>query len=462
MTGCLGHNDPPFVHPDPDPGQDQPPGGGSQSPPKIVRGPHKMSDVHVEPGGERVWIVHHGVGDLNAKPNVETAHFGVYVPDTGEFADVLDTTGTLGKRIVFPATGRVLYVTQRGTAQDVFVSLDTVARRPLAQSTYPGDRQNFRLSPNGRALISTNKTDRRLHVLDTTSLVDRAMPADIIDADGVAWAPGQDMLYALRLRPAATQLVRYDLRTADLGNPLPAPAIVAADLCFDGPIVVSPDGRHLGVGCIAADDTRQVSLIDATTGAVTTVAGDSVSDFTRDGRAIVWHTNAPEPDSFPTTDFRLVDPATGTAAATVVTGLVFPTGRPLRDHDIILVDGYDESADMTNSPFQYHTTDGSRTPSAPSAAFATSLFERPGHDELWLWVEYRSVLARYDLATGEMTTITYGDDSVDYRTASDDIIIGSFVPSLRRLSMATAKGVGMERILGYPSDVTAPFKLDDQ
>src|SRR5262245_19103141 len=77
MMGCLGHNDPPFVHPDPDPGQDQPPGGGSQSPPKIVRGPHKMSDVHVEPGGERVWIVHHGVGDLHANPN-ETAHFGVY------------------------------------------------------------------------------------------------------------------------------------------------------------------------------------------------------------------------------------------------------------------------------------------------------------------------------------------------------------------------------------------------
>ena len=348
MIGCFPDHGAPRGggDPVPDPGQD-PPGDGSQSPPKIERGPHKMSDVHVEPGGERVWIVHHGVGDLGARPNVLTAHLGVYVPDTGEFADVLDTTGTLGKRILFPGTGRVLYVTQRGTDRDVFVSLDTVARRPLVQHTYPGDRDNFRVSPNGRAVISTNKTDRRLHVLDTTSLVDRAMPADILGADGVAWAPGEDMLYALRLRPV-TQLVRYDLRTADLGNPLPPPAVIAADAFFDGSIVVSADGRYLGVGCIAADDSRQVSLIDAMTGAVTTVAGDSVSDFTRDGRAIVWHTNAPEPDSFPTTDFRLVDPATGDAAPTVVTGLVFPTARPLRDHDIVLVDGADQSDDKHN------------------------------------------------------------------------------------------------------------------
>ena len=61
-----------------------------------------------------------------------------------------------------------------------------------------------------------------------------------------------------------------------------------------------------------------------------------------------------------------------------------------------------------------------------------------------------------------MTTISYGDDSVDYRAASDDIIIGSFAPSLRRLSMATGQVVGMPRYLAYPSDAPAPYKLDDQ
>jgi hypothetical protein len=439
----------------PDPGPPQP-GGGGQSPPKVRRGPQKMSDVHVEPGGDRVWIVHHAVADLDAVPNVTTAHLGVWVPDTGEFAEVLDTTDTLGKRILFPGTGRVLYVTQRGTDRDVFVTVDTVARQPLAQRTYPGDRTNFRVSPSGRAVLSTDKTDAKLHLLDTASLVDQAMPDGIGDPDDIAWAPGDDVLYALQLAPGTIQLVRYDLRTADLSAPLAPPTVVAADPGFYGAIAVSPDARYLGI----ASGSSHVKLIDTTTGAARAVAGESISGFARDGRAIIWQTNT---DNM--RDFRLVDPATGAAAPTVATGWLFPVARPLRSHDILLVDALDQALHPDVPPFLYHTGDGTRTasPSAStSAAFASSSFERPGHDELWMWFEYDAALRRLDLTTGETSDVVDGDDSVDYRAAADDIVIGGFRPSLRRLAMATGHDLGAPLVLADPNDVPAPYQLDDQ
>jgi hypothetical protein len=420
-----------------------------------------MSDVHVEPGGERVWIVHHAVANLDAFPNVTTAHLGVYVPATGEFAEVLDTTDTLGKRILFPGNGRVLYVTQRGTAFDVFVTVDAVARRPLAQHTYPGDRTNFRVSPSGRAVISTTQADAKLHLLDTASLVDQVVPGFLLEPDNIAWAPGEDVLYALRAAPGTTELVRYDLRTADLSAPLASPTVLAADPGFDGAIAMSADARYLGVGGIASSGPSHVTLIDTTTNAARTVAGDSVSDFARDGRAIVWHSNS---DS--TQDFRLVDPATGASAPTVATGWLFPFVKPLHSHDILLVGALDEAANSGAPAFLYHTGDGTRTPSpaAPfeSAVFASSSFERPEHDELWMWFEYEAALRRLDLATGAIGDVVSGDDSVDYRAAADDIVIGSFAPSLRRLSMATGKTLGAPLALADPNDVPAPYRLDDR
>jgi hypothetical protein len=460
MTGCLlDHGDPPDRGggPIPDPGQQPPSGGGTTTPPKTQRGPQKMSDVHVEPGGERVWIVHHAVADVAVHPNVTTAHLGVFVPETREFVDVLDTTGTLGKRILFPGNGRVLYVTQRGTDRDVFALVDAVARKPLAQRSYPGDRDNFRMSPTGRAVLSSNKADHLAHLLDTASLVDRPMSLAIVDEDDVVWAPGEDLLYALQVAPATTQLVRYDLRTADLSAPLPPPTVIATDPGFYGAIAMSADGRYLGVVSRSSDDASQVVLIDATTRAAITVAGDAVTGFTRDGRAIVWQTNA---DS--TQDFRLVDPVTGLAAETVVTGWLLPTAVPLRDHDLLLVDAFDVFVNPEPAPFLYHTADGTRTPSTAGAAYASSMFERPGHDEVWMWFEYLPTLRRFDLATGALTDVALGDDSVDYRAATDDIVIGSFAPSLRRLSMATGKDVGPPLYLTDPNDLTAHYQLDDQ
>lgn len=454
ITGCfLDRGSPDRGDPHiPDPGQDPPPGDGGNGPPKIRRGPQTMSDVHVEPGGERVWLVHSSVANVDASPEVKTAHLAVYTPATGEIADVVDTTGTLGKKILFLGEGRVLYVTARGTREDVFVTVDTVARRPLAQHTVPGNREDFRVSPSGRGVLSIERGDGRLHLLDTASLVDRALPLELIDPDGVAWAPGEDLLYALRLVPGAIQLVRYDLRTADLGQPLPEPAVLAAD-APEGDLVMAPDGRHVGIAGTAADGSSRVVLLDTATRATVTVAGESVTDFARDGRAIVWQAN---PDD--TRDFRLVDPATGAASPSVATGWVLPIVRPLRDHDVLLVDAIDRFVHPEQLPFLYRLGDGARTTS-PSLLFATSLFERPAHAELWLWHEWASTLLRFDLASGALTPVVTGDDSVDVRPASDEIVIGTFQPGLRRLSMATGRDIVAPLAVPNPNDTTAPYGL---
>src|SRR5262245_44559375 len=191
MTGCsldLFHDD---DHPTSDPGGGSgggggggsgggsggappPPGGGTRPPPSH-RGPQTMSDVHVDKTGEQVWIIHSAVADTTVTPPITTAHFGVYLPANNTFTEVLDTTGTLGKKILFPTRDRVLLVTQRDKTADVFVTIDTVARRPVQQHTYPGDHTDFVLSPTGRALTAT-AGDRALHLLDTESLVLQTIP----------------------------------------------------------------------------------------------------------------------------------------------------------------------------------------------------------------------------------------------------------------------------------------------
>lgn len=377
VTGCFGRSDSPTHDPDPvpDPAQPPPPGGGSNPPPQGIRGPQKMSDVHVEPGGERVWIVHHTVADLNARPTVDTARLAVFVPDTGELAEVLDTTGTLGKRILFPTAGRVLYVTQAGTTSDIFVSVDSVARKPLARASYPGNRNNFRVSPTGRAVISTDATDRKLHLLDTSTLVDQAVPS-IAGPDTIQWAPGQDVIYALQRSATTTELQRYDLRTADLGHPVAPPSRVATLPGAGLGVTVSLDHRHAAVALLVSG-SRQVALVDTTTGNSMLFPGDAASGFTRDGRAIVW-----QPTGSTHHDLRLVDPVTGNATPSVATEFEASASVTLRDHDALLV----QSASYDGMPFVYSLADGTQTEFG-GAQFRSSLFERPGHPELWMWTE---------------------------------------------------------------------------
>lgn len=451
LTGCFDHRDPPTHDPDPvpDPGPQSPPTGGGDPPPPAGRGPQKMSDVHVEPGGERVWIVHHTVANINARPTVDTARLAVFVPDTGELAEVLDTTGTLGKRLLFPTAGRVLYVTQAGTATDIFVSVDSVARKPLAKASYSGNRGNFRVSPTGRAVISTDATDRKLHLLDTATLVDQAVPG-IAAPDTIQWAPGQDVIYALQLLPTTTELRRYDLRTADLGRPIAPPARVVTLPGTGLSVTVSLDGRHAAVALVVAGSS-QVALVDLTTGNSMLFPGDGASGFTRDGRAIVWQPTGPNRH-----DMRLVDPVTGNATAPVAIELQKPTSVTLRDHDALLV----ESASHDAIPFVYNLGDGART-EFDAAQFRSSLFERPGHPELWIWVELGDVLYRCDLTTGAMDEMLRDVDSVDYRPDRDELVYNTFQPSLGRLSLATGKDLVPLRVVPDPNDVTAPYRLQD-
>src|ERR1044071_4958841 len=60
------------------------------------------------------------------------------------------------------------------------------------------------------------------------------------------------------------------------------------------------------------------------------------------------------------------------------------------------------------------------SPGAPS-----SLFERPGHAELWTWEESGPALSRIDLATGAVVELVRNVDSVDHRAATDDIVTSS-------------------------------------
>jgi WD40 repeat protein len=421
-------------------------GGGSQLPPPTNRGPQKMSDVHVEPSGEQAWIIHSAVADVHAIPQVTTAHFGAYVPALGSFVDVLDTTGTLGKKILFPANDRVLLVTQRSTGEDVFVTVDTVARRPVRQRTYPGDRTDFRMSPTGRAVIATNQADTMVHLIDTAGLVDQPIPGTTTVQE-VAWASHDDVLYTVESKLGSTRLLRFDLRTADLAMPIARPVLVATVSGDGSAIAVSPDDRFAAVTVGGS----KIALVDLTTAATTTIAGDQLPGFTNDDRMVVWRLG---PDD--TYDLRIVTPATGAATPPIATGYVLPpTSIPLRRHDVVVVEPFL----FEDKPgFLYGITDGAIT-QIPNVESMESWLERPGTSELWTWTEYDDTLRRLDLITGKIVAMVSGVDSVDYRPATDDIVIGTFDHSVRLFSMATGRDIAIPLVLADPNDTAAPYAL---
>jgi hypothetical protein len=413
------------------------------------RGEQTMSGVHVEPGGERVWMVHSAVADITATPMVTTAHLGVYVPAPLGFFEVLDTTGVVDKQIVFPGNGRVLYVGQRAAGRDVFALIDAVARKPLAQRTHPGDRTDFRISPSGRVLLSVDKTDHTVRLLDTGTLSEQVVPAQHIPS--LVWAPGEDVLYGVRLGTDTGQLLRYDLRTADLGAPLPPPVPVVTLPATAGGICMSPDGRHAAIAFTARDPSgiarNKVALVDLATGGFVSADGGVLpSDFTNDNRAIVWHV-APR-------EFVLVDPTTGASSAPVAVDLMLPTLRPLRHHDLLLIGPVADPTGMLPPPFLYRISDGARIP-VRGLRPGNLAFEHPDRSEAWT---LGPVVMRLDLATGKLDTIASGADGADVRVASDEIVIG-VAHTVRRLSMATGQYTGSPFELPDPNDVAAPARL---
>jgi hypothetical protein len=457
MAGCsldLFHDDDPPDTSDPGGGggggpPSPPPGGGGRPP--STRGPQTMSDVHVDQTGEQVWIIHSAVADTRANPEITTSHFGVYLPANNTFTDVLDTTGTLGKKILFPAKDRVLLVTQRGTTADVFVAIDTVARRPVDQRTYPGDHTNFVLSPTGRALTAT-ATDTELHLLDTESLALQPIPGTVAFRDA-AWASRTDVLYTLELQDSSTRLKRYDLRTADLSKPIAAPTIVATIPGAGVAVAISPDDRFAAIYLRDSANVDQIAMLDLTATAPTAISvrGAALPVFTNDNRVVVWQRN---PDN--THDLRIIDPATGTGTAPVKVAVQFPpTSTPLRRHDTLLVQPYL----FENQPaFLFDISSATRTPLS-ATPFVSSVFERPDHDELWIWEEYIDTLVRLDLSTGAVTEILSNVDSVDYRADTDDIVVGTFSHSVHLLPMAAGKSLTAGVSLADPNDAPAPYKL---
>lgn len=453
MTGCFLDLDDSGDHRgDPEPGAAGGGGGGPvpTHPPPITHGEQTMSDVHVEPGGEQVWIIHSAVADIHAATKVTTAHFGAYVPAQHAFIEVLDTTGTLGKKILFPGKDRVLLVTQRGKTEDVFVAIDTALRKPLAQRSYPGDHTSFRLSPTGRALTAT-ATDTELHLLDTAGLLLQPLPGTAGFRDA-AWASQTDVLYTIDLLGTSTRLQRFDLRTADLSKPVAAPALVATVPGTGVTLTISPDDRFAAISIRDSANVAQIALIDlaAATPTPIIVPGDALPVFTNHNRVVVWQ---PNPDN--THELRLVAPATGAGTPPVKIDFQLPPSSiPLRRRDAILGQPFP----FEDKPhFLYDTTTGARTPLA-DPVFPSSLFECPGRAELWAWEEYDDTLSRIDLTTGAVVNVLLDVDSVDYRAATDDIVVGTFDHSVYLLPMATGRP-GASLSLADPNDAPAPYKL---
>jgi hypothetical protein len=134
-----------------------------------------------------------------------------------------------------------------------------------------------------------------------------------------------------------------------------------------------------------------------------------------------------------------------------------PISVTLRDHDALLV----ESASHDDIPFVYNLGDGAET-ECNGAEFRDSLFERPGHPELWIWIELGGgALYRCDLTTGAMDEVLHDVDSVDYRPDRDELVYNTFKPELGRLSLATGKDLVPLRVVPDPNDVTAPCRLQD-
>jgi hypothetical protein len=431
-----------------------PPHGGGQPPPGPTRGTHEISALHVEPGGERVWVVHDAVADVHAMPTVTTSHLGVYTPATGEFADVLDTTGTLGKAILFPRNGRVLYVTRRGTDRDVFVLLDATTRRPLDQRSYPGDREAFRLSPSGRLVLSTDESDHRLHLLDTATLIDQPLPYILAALEFLEWAHNDDVFYVVQPDGAEAVVQRYDLRTADLAHLLPPPAIVArlSGALGPFPMILSLDDRFAAFEVRQPPtqppfEEHQIALVALATGNTRFVPGLSAEAFTNDHRAVIY-------DGL--TKLRIADPATGTATQPVTVPCLLAI-TALRRHDALMI----FPLTIRGPVFLYRIADGARTPLSTWVDSRT-MYERPGHDEIWEWFEFGETLSRFDLATGNETIVATHVQNMDYRPEADDAIIGRNDHSIQQLPLDPTRAPSPPTELPDPNDAPAPYRLDDR
>jgi hypothetical protein len=444
LAGCSADT---RGHPGPASGPDGgPPVGGGQPLPGPTRGRHAISALHVEPGGERVWVVHSAVADVDATPTVTTSHLGVYNPTSHVFAEVLDTTGTLDKATLFPGNGRVLHVTQRGTDRDVFVLLDAVTRRPLDQHSYPGDRDTFRLSPSGRLVLSRDETGRRLHLLDTATLIDQPLPDTFTSLAVVEWAHADDVLYVVQPEGAEAVVQRYDLRTADLARPLPALAAITRLSGSRGPtLILSLDDRFAAFA-LTQQPSAKIALVALATGTATIVPGLLAEAFTNDHRAVI---------SQGTTELRIVDPATGAATATLTLhDLVSITA--LRRRDALMI----SSLSFGGPVFLYHIVDGARTPLS-RLVDPGFMYERPDHDEIWEWSTFGS-LSRFDLATGDATVVATDVEAMDYRPAADDAILGRTDHRIQQLPLDPSRAPSTPIELADPNDTPAPYRIDDR
>lgn len=442
-------------------GENEPGADTYVDPPPTMTGQHRMGALAVERDEDQLWVVHE-----HNREGVIRANLTAIDAVTGQPKAVLDVSDTSDRRVVFPAPDRMILLAQRA-AQDTLVLFDTATRTQLASVTKPTWYWGTRTAPSGRALVVADNQDARapLHVIDTATLAHHeiAHGGDTIEA---MWNHGEDVLLALSVvdpfGPAAVARVhRYDLRTADFGANLPAPAQTwelpgfGWDFFFSYTwISISPDNRWAVFPLV---DRREGStkgqqwlyIVDQQTGTTKLVPGLGPVGFTRDSRSIVSYGWNLAKDG---QDLWLIDPATG---ATKVVDMPF-TGtlmfHPARNSDFIvcvpvLGSGapavYDVAADLVR-PIA--------TPSLTLYDFIT----RPGTDELW--VQSGGSVFSLHLQLAALVPVDLGGaiaSTINVRPLADQAVVGDGTAvTVQRFAMATRARVGSP--IAVPSPFVAP------
>ena len=404
------------------------PGGDTWTEPPIPGdGEHKVGAIAVERDEDQLWVVH----EENHK-GVLRAHLSAIDPVTRATSEVLDVSGFDDRRVVFPGNDRMLLMAQQG-GQEALVLFDTRTNARLASTVKPTWYWGTRTSPSGRALVVADNADPKapLHVIDTATLKHQVLAhdGDLVEA---MWDHNSDVLLALSVKdpfgdhPVA-KLLRYDLSTADLGAPLPAPTTTwqldgyGWDFLFSFTwIGISPDDRWAVFPLIKrtvgpADGQHVLLVLDQTTGALSEIAGSGPVGFTRDSKYIVSY----GPRTGGGEDLWLIDPKTRARTTIEMPWAAAISYFVMHDSDHVIVTPVLGGGGA--SPVVVDTVTLAQRPVDRTPLFLGDFVSRPGHDQLF--VESDGQVIDLALATARAVDVPLaGIININVRPTADQAV----------------------------------------
>jgi hypothetical protein len=441
-------------------GENTPGGDTWTDPPPTMDGDHHVGAIAVERDEDQLWVVH----EKNAG-GLKRAHLAAIDPVSGVATDLLDVTMAHDRRVVFPATDRLLLMAQvSGTER--LVLYDTVTRTRIRTTTKPTWYWGTRTAPSGRAVVVADNAavNSPLHVIDLATLEHQVLPHDGEYVEAM-WNHDSDVLIALSVTetPAPrAKLMRFDLEGADLSAPLPQPTVLweldgyGWDLLFSFTwIGISPDDRWAVFPLIkhaGGEQQHVLLLLDQLSGGVTLVPGKGPVGFTHDSSRIVSYGEAVEGTA---QDLWLIDPVT--RARTVV-----PTGYPLvsffpsRDSGHIAI-----TSPVTNQHLTVYDTATGTLRSTNQAVGLHDFVTRPGHAQLF--AESNGSVFELDLAAATATPVPLPAlvGNINVRPASDQFVATDRDKAkIYRVGMATHAMQGAAIVLPSPFRTTVE-KLED-